>query len=72
MKELTLEVPPTYPYLLLCVVILNIYVLLMPYFVVIPKRNKIMNPRFMLQFVREHFISFGISQQPNLMAGFPD
>ena len=73
MKELTLEVPAEYPLIMLCVAILSIYVLIMPYFVVIPKRNKIFHPLYMKNFVLDHIKAFGPSaENPHLLAGFPD
>ena len=73
MKEISFEVSAHYPYIMLCVVVLCIYVLIMPYLVVIPRRNKIMNPRFMKQFFKAHSEALGPSANwGSLTAGYPD
>ena len=74
MKDIKLELPDEYPYILLCIVILSFYLLALPYFLVIPKRNNIFNQKTVMTHdnMKEHLTAFGESSQMMLMAGFPD
>ena len=72
MGEITFELPDEYPKIILCTVVIAIYVLLMPYLVVIPKRNKLFSQRYMARFANFHVAAFGESADLRLPAGFPD
>ena len=71
MKEISLELPDEYRWVLLCVCILAVESILVQYATVVPARLKHFNVEYVSQFQQEHQANFGADTLPT-QGGFPD